>query len=1446
MICPHCLTKHPVSAHFCPNCGQPVLHNSPEDRERYARLAASAPAQFVEKVRAASHLSGERRLVTSLYLDIVDSTGLNARLGTVLWSEILNQALDMFSEAIYRYEGTIVHVQDDELLAFFGAPVAHEDDPIRAVRAALEILKFVQRFDQEILQQYQEHFLVRISLSTGPVTLGPVESDLSFDYSALGGTLSLFAHLEATRTPMRVLVTEETYRLVAHFFDCTDLGWQKAVGYEQAIHVFCVDHPKATPGSGRGVEGLSSLMIGRQTELQTLLQTSQVVTAGLGRVVIIQGEPGLGKTRLVSEWKKSFHSSDNPPLFWIEGRCLPYGQRAAYHLLQSLLRGIIGVRETADEHEISLALKRLFKEIEKGTEQTDRTEMGQEVYPYLAFLLSVKLDGSLQEQIRLLEPQALRMQIQRALRKLLIALAARQPLVIVLEDLHWADPSSVECLTQLLPLASTEPILFCIVMRPERETPAMRLLNTARDTMGRRLVEITLNTLSASESQQLISNLLKISSLPSQVQKLIQDKAEGNPFFVEEVIRMLIDRGVILQADGEWQAPVQINELEIPSSLQSLLLARIDHLPEEIKQTLRIAAVIGRQFPVKVLEHVLKRVNSMELLDHLSQLETAGLIQVAPVTPKLEYLFRHTLVQDAAYTSLLDSDQRKLHLQVGETLETLYASQVIELSAPLAEHFEKAGDSQRALKYHRIAAERAASAYANQEAESHYRCAAELADIEEQQADLLAGLGEALFHQSQYLEAEQAWEEAIQLYRKLRNYDRAARLQARCARGVWFAGDTPRGLQICLEGLEIFQNEPESIGLAMLIHEAARASYFNGKPKSASHLCRQALKMAKRLKSIDVQADALTTLAILPDTPPEEALLSLLKAVELAEPAGLLHIASRALVNLGNITHSHLGDLQTAHIHFLHARELAHRRGALSEEIIPLVSAAAISLDLGDVQKAKGYLTDLQSLQQVLPDSNTIQISIRAIQASLLALQGEFEEALTLLQENIAESRQRGDLQNLVQSFQEFLWTLFELDHHFGVSDWNEADQILIELLATEIGGFEKKAHSLSQASILRSRQKKFPEAHHYLEMAQKEASEHKLPLTKIPVLQAESELAYAENRWSNALQSIEEMSKYCDFMGVFFWGRMQTLWAELLLNRAEPDDLENAQLRLQEAKANFEILGSHFYIEYTNFLFDTSRKKTHAQARDQKRAAQELRQAGELQGSFLPQEPPQLPGWQVTAEIQPARTISGDFYDFIPLSSGKLGIVIADVADKGIGAALFMTSTRTLLRAYVEEYPAHPEQALAAANHRITHDTHSGLFITLFYGVLDPTDGRLVYCNAGHNPPLLIHSDGHYQELVRTGYPVGIFEQATWTTDSAEIEPGSLLVMYTDGVTEAVNSQNGMFGTHRLLQATLSPARGTQATASQIHASILQALQDFRSGAPQEDDVTLVVLSRE
>lgn len=596
-LCPNCQTELPADARFCMHCGEQLRARTAADEARQARLIAAAPQPLAAKVRAATHFSGERRVATILFLDVVGSTALAERLNVETWANILNGALERMTPIIYRYEGTVARLLGDALVAFFGAPVAHEDDPIRAVRAALEAMAEAEQYAVEMKRQYGIDFQMRACLNTGPVVVGPVNLDLRYEFTARGGTVNLAARLKFAAQPMHVLLTEETYRFVTAAFECRDLGVLEAKEH-QPVRVYEVIRPKRRPSGGRGLSGLISPMVGRQAELTILLQLTDVVRAGLARAVLILGEPGLGKTRLIQEWQATVEQRAAPhPPHWVFGQSRSYGQGLAYHLVINLVRSLIGAPEFADESETRAALQCVARTL-LGAAAAD-------IYLHLASLLLLPLDPEDAVVIDGYDPPTRQAHYLRALRAVLLALSRQQPLILVLEDLHWADAASAALLARLLPLLANAPILVCLVTRPETEAAGWELVTAARAWLGNSLMELTLRPLTEIDSRQLVANLLEIDSLPEALRQLVLSKAEGNPFFVEEVLRMLIDREVIVRHNGSWSTGKVVTSLDIPDNLEGLLLARIDRLPDEVKHTLRIAAVIGRQFPVRVLARVL-------------------------------------------------------------------------------------------------------------------------------------------------------------------------------------------------------------------------------------------------------------------------------------------------------------------------------------------------------------------------------------------------------------------------------------------------------------------------------------------------------------------------------------------------------------------------------------------------------------------------------------------------------------------------------------------------------------------------------------------------------------------------------------------------------------------------------------------------------------------------
>jgi class 3 adenylate cyclase len=538
----------------------------------------------------------ERRPITVLFADLAGSTSIAERLDPEDWTTLVGEAFQRMNRTIERYGGTVARLMGDGVLAFFGAPTAHEDDPERAVRCGLDLVRAIDELDASKHLSGADQLRVRVGINTGPVVVGIVGTDTASEYTAMGDTVNVAARMQASARPGSVLITAATHRFVSGHVEAVDVGQLELKGKSTTVRAYEITGLKEGAVHSRGLAGVSSPMVGRDSQLRELEQLFQIVKAGQGRVACIIGEPGMGKSRLVAELRTRLDGQEDPPR-WVEGRCLSYGENMPYHLLLSLVRSIIGVTESAEEPEVAHALESFL--------QSNAADDWRENFAYLGHLMSLKLSPEARARISNLEVETIK-RYNAAASQIVRAAASSGPVVMVCDDLHWADPASADSVLSLLPTVAGRPILFIMSSRQERTSAGWRLITGAREIYGDTLTEMRLDPLSIDDSRTLVSNLLTIESLADQTRDLILARAEGNPFFVEEVIRMLMDRGAIVRDGDRWVATDKVAGIEIPDTLHGLLLARIDRLPTESRRTLRVASVIGRQFGVTILERLLE------------------------------------------------------------------------------------------------------------------------------------------------------------------------------------------------------------------------------------------------------------------------------------------------------------------------------------------------------------------------------------------------------------------------------------------------------------------------------------------------------------------------------------------------------------------------------------------------------------------------------------------------------------------------------------------------------------------------------------------------------------------------------------------------------------------------------------------------------------------------
>ncbi len=784
MNCPNCQTANPEQAKFCMNCGTSLAEVvGVRDGSRLAIADANAggksqfnldrylPNELITKLEAArsrNTMVGERRVITMLFCDVKGSTAAAEKVDPEIWTDIMNGVFEYMIRPIYKYEGLVPRLMGDAILAFFGAPITHEDDPQRAVLAGLEIQQGIKSYAEEIRLQHGLEFGLRVGINTGLVVVGEIGSDLRMEYTAIGDAINLAARMEQTAQVGTIQISDETYKLIAPFFDVEPLGDVEVKGKAAPIKTYRVLRAKEKVGQLRGLEGMTTQLVGRDAQLSLLNTKLENLRDGVGSFVTVLGEAGLGKSTLIAELKKSHANQETR---WLRGDAVSYARSISYYPWRQVMRQSIGAQEADSPADVRGKLHY----------ECDCCKLPGGDIPFLEAVLAVESEESLQV-VTGFQGEALIQRMVEAVRGYLCGLAAETPLAIIFDDLHWADEASLNLLLSMADLAESQPILFICMSRPEKAAPSWDSIQKVQQKLGEKSSMISLEPLQAEQTDLMLANLLGMKDMPKNIRDLIVEKAQGNPFFVEELIRSLIETKQVVRENSHWKAVHETAHVSMPNTLRGVLSARIDRLPETSKLVLQNASVIGRAFDLRVL----KRLTSLNggFDSHIQYLHEASMIEPA----RDEYMFRHVLIQEAAYESILLKKRAELHKQIGETFEELHAIRIEELAPLLAHHFYSANDP-RSLKYDVLAGEKSARLYANVEAATHFRRALEVAKRTNAELDQISRLhtqlGSVLEQNAQYQQALDNYDDMLSFAKERAN--RAMELSALMAKATVYS-----------------------------------------------------------------------------------------------------------------------------------------------------------------------------------------------------------------------------------------------------------------------------------------------------------------------------------------------------------------------------------------------------------------------------------------------------------------------------------------------------------------------------------------------------------------------------------------------------------------------------------------------------------------------------------
>jgi class 3 adenylate cyclase/tetratricopeptide (TPR) repeat protein len=690
--CPNCGISNALNYKFCRKCGYKISlpsqapHKDLTFDEKLTKIQKYLPKGLTEKILSQKdRIEGERKQVTVMFADMEGFTSLSERLGPEEAYTIMDQIYEILIHKVHDYEGTVNEMTGDGIMALFGAPIALEDAPQRAIRSAYAIHREIARFNDRMKQEKEglPQLKMRIGIHTGPVVVGTLGNDLRVEFKAVGDTVNLASRMEGLAEPAATYVSDDTFKLTEGFFRFEALGAKEIKGKEEPVNVFRVIAPstRRTRFDVSAERGLTPF-VGRERELELLLDGFERSKVGRGQAFSIVAEAGVGKSRLLYELRKAVSNED---VIFQEGKCLSYSQGVAYHPIIDIVKSNFDIKEGDGDAEIREKLKRGLSII--GVDEVS-------ALPYFLELLGVKDSGI---DTRALSPDARKMRIIEALSRSNIKASQIRPLILAIEDLHWIDKSSEDVLKDLLDSITGARVFLIFTYRPEFV-----------HTWGAKSYhsQLNLNKLSNRESLAMVTHILGTEDIGNDLEELILEKTEGIPFYIEEFIKSLKDLNAIERKNGIYYLAKDIHAVSIPSTIQDVIMARVDKLPEGAKKLLQTGSVIEREFSYKLIKTV-SGLSEQDILSQLSVLKDSELIFERGIYPESTYVFKHALTQEVVYDSILTRKKKELHNKIGRSIEQIYKENLHEHYGVLAEHFINGEDFENGSNYCRLAAKKA-------------------------------------------------------------------------------------------------------------------------------------------------------------------------------------------------------------------------------------------------------------------------------------------------------------------------------------------------------------------------------------------------------------------------------------------------------------------------------------------------------------------------------------------------------------------------------------------------------------------------------------------------------------------------------------------------------------------------------------------------------------------
>ncbi len=827
VVCAACGGQVEPSSRFCDTCGSPLPVPVSPAAAQFGSPRKYTPRYLADKILTSlSAIEGERKQVTVLFVDVAGFTSLSEGLDPEDVHTLITRALELMLAEVHRLEGTVNQFLGDGIMALFGAPIAHEDHARRAVMAALGIRRALEEYESE-LRGRGITFQVRQALNTGLVVVGRIGSDLRMDYTAVGDTTNVAARLEQAADPGRILISDTTNRLAEGYFHTRSLGPIALKGKAELVPAWEVISARVsrTRMDVERERGLTPF-VGRKHELQHLQAAFEKARAGHGQVVFLVGEAGIGKSRLLLEFRRRLGDSAT----WLEGHAFSFGQAIAFHSFVDLLKRQFRI-EDADSQEAMAA------KIERSV-----LPLGEDLRPILPYLRSLLSLDPGDSAVAAMDPKQRRARIQDASRRLLLRAAEIRPQVVLYEDVHWMDTASEEVMLAIEDVIPSNRILEILTYRTGY---------VGRQADRTYHSRITLDVLAPEACVHMARAMLGVERLPEDLEAFLARKGEGNPFFVEELVKSLRETGTIRQTDGGYVLTKPLGRVVVPGTVQDIVMARIDRLADGPKRALQVASVIGREFTGILLKRMTAEV-PVPIETALAELLASEFVYEKRLVPEIAYTFHHAVTQEVAYNSLLVQRRKELHRLIGAAIEELYADRVADQYEVLAHHFLRGEEYDRAREYLLKAGEKAARAFANREAFGFYEQALELLPEDERaaRADLMKKLATI----AQYLgdaDASLRYAQlAVELYEALGDKRNAVAMHLHVDvlySWQWDGAREDWGLKHMEAAAALVDHDPDSVEKGLVYQRTAHRYLHRSQPRTTLTWAQRAADLFARL-----------------------------------------------------------------------------------------------------------------------------------------------------------------------------------------------------------------------------------------------------------------------------------------------------------------------------------------------------------------------------------------------------------------------------------------------------------------------------------------------------------------------------------------------------------------------------------------------------------------------